>query len=156
MADKDEVDTTKEQEKTEPTKKKLSPRKNTKKRKRDKESEESSDSEEEQTLHVEEDEESEISDALKHALKHYSKLVIDVAYEIPALGILWLINRKKQFGFAKITNAEWGTIIEDEVTASGKGVALYKRPISIFREILSCKFSELVKEAPQIDTYFSD
>lgn len=105
--------------------------------------------------HVSEGEEDELSSGIKAALKDHSDLVIDVAYEIVAIGFIWLINRKKNYGFVKITNPEWCMVREADVVYCGKGQPIYKQPIRIFQDVLPCKFSELVKQKPEIDNYFT-
>lgn len=88
-------------------------------------------------------------------VKEYGNVVIDVAYEIPAVGYIWLINREKGVGFARLQEPEWGPISEKEILLSAKTNPVFTRPRRIFKTHLPCTFRDVVLErAPQVQSYF--
>jgi hypothetical protein len=93
---------------------------------------------------------------LEEALKHYGHKIIDTAYECAATGHIWLFNKKKQSGFARITEPEWGYISEDEIKETIETSHPLFRPTKIFTSSLPCTLRELVLERePQVQSYFT-
>jgi hypothetical protein len=91
-------------------------------------------------------------------LKWYGDKTLTVAYEVAALGYIWIFDWESGMGFVRIHEPEWGSVdLENDIMARRKdNTPLYMKPLRIFRKELPCTFQELVDKCPWIDTYFQD
>lgn len=83
----------------------------------------------------------------------HSKKRVDTAYEIASTGFIWIFDKKKKMGFARLFEPEWGFIDETEIV--GAQLLLARRPVRILEEHLPCTFGQLIERCPQLRTYFA-
>ena len=82
------------------------------------------------------------------AAKIHGRKKIDLVLCNRERGWIWIMNTRTSFGFAKITNAEWGCISEDDVK---RGLV----PLtSLYEDELPCTFKQLAEAHPDLAPYF--
>jgi hypothetical protein len=87
------------------------------------------------------------SNTLKKALRWYGRRKMDIVLRNEEKGWIWIMNTKTSFGFARITNPEWGYLSLDDIIP-GNGLLE-----AMWMDELPCTFRDMVMRHPEIAEY---
>lgn len=82
------------------------------------------------------------------AVKWHGKMKIDVVLQNEQFGWIWIMNTRSKFGFAKITDPEWGFMSLPDIISGDTPVE------RILEDELPCTFSQLTRRHPEFKSFF--